>query len=310
MSSPDERAADNPGPTPPELDPIKRARTIFLEARDRFYEDAFGEAGELFLQSFAAYPSLEALYGAANSFERNGDILIALELYDRYFTYVDDHPTRPASAQRSYRALTRLVGRVDIEVAPGASFRTLKINGKPVAKAKLPARVLPGVVRVEFLGDETWQREQLDTEVLAGATAVFKFSGFRQPPKMPGPALPPGGNPDIKPDTPPRPRRSQVATNVFWAGLGMTAASGVALTTLGALTIRERNRFESELGMTPYPADHEANFQRYRQVTNVLIGVTSGLAAFTIVSGVIALSSRRRASQRNKVSLGPEGLHF
>ncbi len=282
-------------------DPIERARTTFNEAKARYIDAEFGEAGELFLKSFEIYPSLEALYGAANSFEQSGEILIALELYDRYFTYVDEHPTRPAAAQHSYRTLNRLVGRVDIEVAAGTKFEALQINGKPYSPEELPIRVLPGVVRVEFIGAESWQREALDTEVLAGATAVFKFTGFRRPAPKPEP-------PDVKPDEPDKPRTGQVAKGVFWAGVGMTAASAIAAATLGGLTMREKRLYEQELGMTPYPGDHEANFERYREVTNVLIGVTAGLTAFTIVSGVIALAARRRA--KPKVSWTPRGLRF
>ncbi|MGB1277811.1 MAG: tetratricopeptide repeat protein, partial [Nannocystaceae bacterium] len=301
VQTPDEAADDGAGeetPNPANAESIEQARAFFLRARKHFYADEFSQAGEFFLKSFAAHPSLEALFGAANSFDRNGEILLALDLYERYFTYVDNHPTRPAAAQRSYQSLVRRVARVDIKIKKNASFKELRVNGKLITKKEFPVRILPGVVQVEFIGEQAWQREQLDTSVTAGGTAVFRFNGFTRPDV--GPAIP-----QPIPDTRSRARGDgRLARSLFWAGAGMTAASGVVMGAFGGLTMREKSQFEAAAchgmctGPTEYPEDHENRFHRYREVTNVMIGVTAGFAVFTVVTGVIALSTKRRQAEQ------------
>jgi len=283
----------------PDAASIEQARAYFLRARKQFYADDFSQAGEYFLKSFAAHPSLEALFGAANSFERNGEILVAIDLYERYFTYVDNHPTRPTAAQRSYQSLLRRIARVDIKVEEDAAFEELRVNGKPISAKEIPVRVLPGVVQVEFIGQETWQREQLDTTVTAGGTAVFRFTGFTRP------SVNPQGTQPRIPDTQSRARGDgRLARSLFWAGVGMTATSGIIMGTFGGLTMREKLLFEAAAcgGMcttpTQYPQDHENRFHRFRVVTNVMIGVTASFAVFTVVTGVIALSAKRRQVEK------------
>ena len=80
-----------------------------------------------------------------------------------------------------------------------------------------------------------------------------------------------------------------------------TPDSSLVIGVLGGMTLRYRNEWLSlqcpdgvcEPG-SPSPEDARMNFERYKPATNVAIGATAGVAAVTLILGVVAYRRGQR----------------
>ncbi|MCA9693969.1 MAG: hypothetical protein R3A51_03255 [Nannocystaceae bacterium] len=284
------------------------ALQAFDEASAHYHAGRYRDAGFAFLRSFEAAPSIETLWAAANSFRLAGEVILAVTTYERYFQYVDDNERRVESSRKFYEALRDRVGSLTVHLGDGVSVSEIRVNGNRVALADFPVMLLAGPVTVEFVGGEPGQRRVNNTQVTGRVTTLVTFDGFG-PPAPAQVGGPPKGTTDQA--TPWRP--PPLVRPFFWTSLAVTTASGVALVVMGALTLREKAAFEDmNAAGAAYPADREANFFSFRQVTNVLVGVTAGLGVITIALGVVSFSNpRKRArSTQARVSLATGGLRL
>ncbi len=297
---------------------VEAALEAFREASKLFHEEDFKAAGDAFLRSFKILPSIDSLWAAANSYRLADEVVRAVEVYERYFQYVDDNRDRAEKARAEFDTLRARVGRLNVQIAKDAMVREILVNGEPVAREAFPRLVVAGPVEVEFLGLEEGQRSVSRVRIDGRSTIVVSFPGFGGSEEQ----APFGDTPGDPPDEPAS-RKRQAVKAAFWSGVGLTAAGAVTIGVLGGMTLHYRNEWQSLQcpdGVcspgSPSPEDAKQNFERYKPATNVAIGVTAGVAAVTLVLGVIAYRRGDRRAEsatrrsRLRVSAGGLGLRF
>lgn len=303
----------------------------FQKGRLQYNKGAYALAAEEFEQAFAAVAAEAALRNAALSHERAGDDVAAAIAARRYLELpACDTPGIDKALCSSHRdvlsaALERLLERVaelSLEIAEGVELREIRINNRVTAVEDFPILVARGRVDIEYSGGEPGQKRQRVIEVRAGEKQTIIVDSFDAPERIPDTRLPPSGKPRT---------RGQWVRPAFFAGIGLTAASGIALATTGALAIVHGNRFErqqqlhnenlpavDEMGnvddpMYPYPYDEARRADRYKYASNVLTGVTSALAAITVVLAIVTYTRPRntgtsRASTRTRLRYAGTGI--
>lgn len=284
----------------------------FQEGEFLFNRGQYIQAAAEFERAFATIPAEAALRNAVLSYERGGDRVSAALAARRYLALpsCDAEGIDPAKCSQQYdklaEQLERLMGQVGeltLKVAKGVVLSEISINNRKVAIADFPVLIAPGRIDVELVGASPGQRRQRFIDVRPGESQEINVGPFDEPdPGGPGPG-------------PRRPReRPKWLKPVFWSGLGITIASGAAMATMGALTLRERRLYHdntcdqnpaSPLPDCPMddgdhnPHGHEKRFGQYREVTNALVGVTAGLAMLTLIAGVVAFTGPQSKRKRN-----------
>jgi len=303
----------------------------FQAGQLQYYRGAYPLAAEQFEQAFAAVPAEAALRNVALSHERAGDDVAAAIAARRYLELpACDTPGIDKALCGAHRdelatKLERLLKRVAelrLEIAEGVELREIRINNRVTARADFPILVAAGRVDIELSGGEPGQKRQRVIEVRAGEKQTIIVDSFDAAPRISETRLPPTGKPRT---------RGQWVRPAFFAGIGLTAASGIALATTGALAIVHGNRFERQqqlfldnpppsdgMGgledpLYPYPAEEERRKDRYQDASNVLTGVTSALAAVTVVLAIVTYTRPRntgtsRASTRTRLRYAGTGI--
>jgi len=291
------------------------------EGRRLFGRKEFGRAAVEFERAYSAVPAADALYNVVVSYAEDGDEVAAAGAAQRYLALDpcndDADPIRCASRRDEVGAtFTDLRGRIvelGLDVSAGVTLREIRINGRIVAAKSFPIFVEPGTVEIELVGSEPGQRVVREPKLRPGEQYIVRATPFRAVVEGAGPRGPNG------PVVPlPRERNVKALKATFYAGVGLTAASAAVMGTFIGLTLREGNLYDDnrcpemvEPDTCFYPHSHEDKAKRYQIATNVLIGVTAGVAMITAIVGVFAFSKRRdrSANQRasTRVRLRPAG---
>lgn len=327
-------APQEPGTEPGTDELHQRMLAAFAEhftlGKAHFNRGAYALAAAEFELAFAAYAAEAGLRNVVVSLERVGDDVGAANAARRYLALpACDTPDIDQQMCASHRheieplleSLLERIAELRLEVAEGVTLREIRINGRLTALPDFPMLIAPGRVDIELQGETAAQRRQRVIEVRAGENKTILVDSFEAPVRVPDDRDPVVGGP-------PKPRGKWLRPT-FWTGVGLTAASGVALGTLGGLTLvsrrayrREVERFNDGLsdcmpdtmaGTDCYPHAEEDQFLRRQDATNILIGVTAGLATLTAIVGAVAFTrprgtGRSRASTRTRVTFDGTGI--
>lgn len=308
---------------------LQQAGLHYQEGQRLYANGRYAEAAVALELSYVAWPSSNALYGAALSYERAGKPVEAVRALERYLALPEcprDVPPeqRPidCTAQRPEAELLlaeqrRLVGELALSLGEGVKLREVKVDGRTVPLDDFPQLLLPGTVDVEVFGLRPEERRTRPAYITAGEVTTLYVAPF-EPEVITRPEVKPPVVDD--PGREVRLRRQLQAT--FFAGVGLTAVAGIATAVTGSLALYHRRRFDVEfcgslcverdengdpvldengdpmpLGSSEnnlYPGDHEAALAQYRPVANALLGVTIGLAVGTALVGTFAFRKRAR----------------
>lgn len=309
----------DPGAPPgPEATPEEQAEWWFGEGARLGEEGDFVGSARAFERSVSLLRTREGLYNRAVAYEYAKMPLEALAAWEDYVGEVGRRSDDAASVAPAMDALKAKIGRIDIRLARGHTPEKILLDGEPRTKQDFPVRVLPGAHDVVIVEKDGERREQgFDLE--PGSLVLVDFSR----PAQEGPASGPTFQPPRFGDDGQAERRRRATRALFYTSAGLTGAAGISLGVFGALTQREKRLFEEGLcgdqeecsGEDPeYPADHERRFADFKTTTNVLVGVTAGLAAVTLVLGIVSFTQaeRREKSDSARVRWGVGGLrmHF
>lgn len=308
---------------------VKAFADHFQQGRLQYNRGSYALAAAEFEQAFAAIPAEAALQNVVLSHERAGDHVAAAIAARRYLELpacdgsgvdVALCATHRTKLEESLERLLARVAELRLEVAQGVELREIRINGRLTAFEDFPVLVAAGRVDIELLGQRASQRRQRVIEVRPGEAQTVVVDGFEASPRTPdergptGGSAPTGGGKWLRP--------------AFWAGVGTTSASLVALATLGGLAIQADREFERQQAafnanrpefdpdaepIDEYPRDAERRFLTMRRAANVMIGVSAGLATLTLIVGVVALTRPRnvgttRATTRIRWQFDGAGL--
>lgn len=290
---------------------VRQFTKHFQAGRMQSNRGAYALAAAEFEKAFAAIPAEAALRNAVATHESAGDLVEAATAAKRYLELpacgtpgVDEALccSHRAEVEGYRQRLAAQLGSLRVVIAKGVSLREIRVNGRERALVDFPIWVVPGSIDIELVGSKA-QRRQRVIEVRAGEEQEIRVDPFDAPAVGPDPRNnQPTGDRD----------RGRWRRPLFYAGVGLTAASGVALVTVGSLALVAKRDFErqqqlfldnrpavDEFGNVaepeyPFPHEERDRHRRFRAATNVLVGVTSGLAVVTTIIGIAAF--RRRPS--------------
>ncbi len=287
----------------------KQAALASFEAARRLFlaEDFVGAAAE-FRRSFEAFPSLEALLASARAYEQAGETFAAIDAYEEYAEFEDEDAERYASALERLRQLRAQVGELVLRIEDPSQIVGLTMDGEEVAFGDFPMRVMPGEVTLEIRFAEVEKPRVITSRVRMGETTVLEISP--RPPIVTQPPPPQRTKPEppVEVEPPPSLRGLRVA---FWGGVGLSAAAGVAVATLGGLTLRQRQiyyeaRCPSEVCEegAVYPFAEEARFGELRRATNIALGAGIGVAVVTLAVGGVLKRRQAKSRRAAQIDLG------
>lgn len=306
-------------PPPDDAPPEVRAEYWFGQG------ERLGEAGDFVGAAKAFERSVEilrtgaGLYNRAVAYEYASMFLEAHAAYDDYRKFVDPRSAEAKAAAEAMGRLRSKVGTIDLDFARDHVPKQIFVDGDSRDRDAFPLLVAPGeheVVVVERNGEQTRRSHTLEP----GAVWTVDFARTAQAPEPgnPGPTFkPPPAFDELE-----RERRRRIVRSLFYTSAGLTAAAGVTLGVFAGMTLREAKAFQQaqcgtrpeclEAGDPDYPSDHENRFVNYKATTNVMVGVTAGLAGVTLVLGIVGFSrSKANAGESSaRVRLEPAGLRM
>jgi hypothetical protein len=308
---------------------VQVAERHYVDGMVAFNRGRYGEAAAQFERSYAAISAARTLYSIGLSLERAGRTIAAIEAYERYLALPDC--TDPGAdtlrcaeqrkeVARSVDKLRSFVGELQLDLSPNVKLREIRVAGRVVPLEDFPLLLMPGPTEVELYGLEPEDHRVRLPRITAGEVYVLRVTPFvRVPPPRLEPDKPPV--PDLSPrELEAQRRRTAMMKRGFWAGVGVTLASGATTGMVAGFTRREKGLYERDKCVNPcpddpthpdwrpYPLERNKRFHALRTTTNVMIGVTAAFGLATVVVGALAFSRRDRSAQRANVQLTGNGL--
>ena len=270
-------------PTPAQ---VRVAAEAFDLGRQSSKDGRYTEAAEQFERADSNAPSSTALELAIRARDKAGDLdragtlaALALLLYPDDENIAKIAPDVVSRAGATTFELTVTCAE-PCEIADGQQI----VHGNAARQRTL--FLAPGThqLRAGFGAGKT---ESKSIDAVAGGSGTLDFSGPKAEPETPEVAPPPEPKEDQPPPAEEEPKRSGLPPTVVWIGVGATAVSGGVAIWSGIDTVNNpgADKVKAEC------AKGDTNCELYKQGrskqtrTNVLIGVTGGLA---VATGLIA----------------------
>lgn len=266
------------------------AEEAFARGEAAFTRGDFATAAKSFEAAYAKDPHPICSFNAARSWERANEPARAANLYRRFLQEAPEDTPNRDRATASLGELARSLGRIEL-VAPGA--RDLEIDG--VGASDRVIFVAPGSHLATAAFDGARASRQIAIEPGQTLTVVLQRPAIEPPPKRIEPAP--------KPLPRPEPRWKGLSPWVFVGLAGATVVAGGLLIGSGVETVLAYDKYEALSDADKRATYDQGKFQQ--DMTNVLIGVTSGLAAVTAAVGVFAIDW----GHGTLVGVGPREVH-
>jgi tetratricopeptide (TPR) repeat protein len=270
-----------------ELD--ERARAAFSAGR-------YAEAAREFAAAHASSPHAKTAYNAALSWERAGDLTLAIDFYAKALALGGalDEPRQRAARQR-IAALAKQLGRLDVMRPAGGFVTVAHLKREPLPATfylwpgshELVIETRDGQTTREFVRVEQGQALRLLVDVPAGEKTAAQ-----------------GPSSDRKAARPQAASRETLPT-LGWVFIGAGAACASTAIVVGLSAVSARDDFDAS-----GRSDAEA---RDRAVTlRTWTNVAWGAAAATATTGVVLLLSARGGPGRasSNLELGPASLRY
>lgn len=266
----------------PAAEPSAQDRQAAADAFDRgtraFLARDYPRAGQWFETAYRMAPAAVALIGAVRAHERGGNERRAATLALRLEAVHGDDADAARQAQQTLRAHASTLVRVDV-VCEGEC--TVELDGTLMEHPSFfVAPSTEHVVRATFSAGSA---EQPIAAAAGGETRELRFEA--PPPPEPvavvDPAPEPIAAPDARDRVPVQGGGGGISPAFAITGLVLTAIGGGVLVWSGIDTMDGVPAYE----LDPTPA-RLADGQERELRTNVLIGVTAGLAAVTVLLAI------------------------
>jgi hypothetical protein len=275
----------------------KAAQRAFAAGQRAFKQRDFKHAAESFEAAYKSAPHPDALWNAARSWFRAGEKPRAANLYAQYLEEAPPNAPDRNSAIDALRELSPQLARLEIHAT---DVEDIQVDNQPLTRPSL--YVTPGTHLIQGRhGDQVVKKSQ---EVAPGAIVSIALA----PPNRPEPANPPPSRPSPSPAPPPPspalPRSHGLSPLVLPLGGGLTAGAAGVLIWSGLDTLHQKKVFDANKTQDNLDAGRTKQLR-----TNVMIGVTAGLGALTVVTGLFFVDWRRGERETKKtmveVGLGP-----
>jgi hypothetical protein len=267
---------------------LKAAAKLFSEGQRSYREGDYRHAAEAFESAYKKAPRLPPLYNAARAWQKGGEIVRAANLYASYLRKAPPSAPDRNNATSALRDLETRVSKLEVHAG---DFTDLKLDGAPVdvedqSAASLVIYVTPGAHVVE--GTHAGKTAQEKPNATAGTSmSVVLLVPKDEPPPAP-----------VVQEKP----RGGWSPLVVAIGGGVTAVSAGFLIWSGVDTLGQRSTFDAN----PTQANLDAGKSDQTR-TNVLLGVTLGLAVLTGVAAIFLVDWKPHKTEHARVFFGPTG---
>lgn len=252
-----------------------RAAVEFAEGQRAYAAGDFRHAGDAFEKAYHDKPHYAPLFNAARAWQRAGELARAANLYSRY---LDEAPVQARDRDTATTALRDLALRLGkFEIHPARGVGSLAVDGVVLEAGQLGLYVNPGEHLITGKSGQTEARQT--STARAGEVASVALDVLA--PAAPTVVLAPIGDETQPIVAPPNPANG-VPKVVVYAGGALTIL-GVAMTVWsGTDTNKQKAKFDAS------PTQDNLDSGRSKEArTNVLVGVTAGVAVLTGVAAIV-----------------------
>lgn len=293
----------------------KAAQTSFQEAQKAFRAGDYRHAAEKFDEAYKRAPHHAPLWNAGRAWHRAGELPRAANIYAKYLREAPPNAPDRNHATAALKEVQAKLGRIDVH-ATGVG--EVKVDGEPFEGEGV--YVVPGAHVVEGLTtSEPREPVRFPQSVAAGQTVSVALVPPAPPPPQPATPTPvavvvpvsalPTGSGATTTMTTPSSSSSGISPWFFVAGTVLTLAAGGVTVWSGLDVSSKKDAYlAGEQTQAKYDAGKSAELR-----TNVLIGVTGGLALLTGVTGLFLVDWKGGGSgNKDRVSakVGPGQLLF
>ncbi|HEX7664116.1 MAG TPA: tetratricopeptide repeat protein, partial [Polyangiaceae bacterium] len=281
--------ADATGQTPNATTPgatsgdPKAAGAAFMEGQRAYKKGDYRHAADSFEKAYQLYPKLPALWNAARAWQDAGELTRAANLYSKYLSLA---PPSAPDRDRAIKALNQLnekLARADVHAR---DFQNVQLDGAAIEGLEnapdhtLVVYVNPGEHVVTGTKDGTSAKNTASIAPGAIVSMVLSLDEKAPPP-------PPPPTPVVVDD-----RFHGLPPWVLLIGGGLTAVSlGVTIWS-GLDTNSARSDFDAS------PTQQKLDDGRGKETrTNVLIGVTAGVAVLTGVTAAFLVDWKGKGKE-------------
>jgi hypothetical protein len=282
----------------------KAAQASFQEAQKAFKAGDFRHAAEKFDEAYKRAPHHAPLWNAGRAWHRAGELTRAANIYAKYLR---EAPPKAPDRNRAIVALKEVqakLGRIDVHAT---DVGEVTVDGEPFEGEGV--YVIPGAHVVEGrTTNDAHESVRIPQSVAAGATVSVALV----PPTPPPPVVPPAAPvavlvpASIAAQAPPPAAKSSsgVSPVFFVAGTVLTlAAGGVTVWSGLDVSSRKKEYLAGEQTQASYDAGRSAELR-----TNILLGVSGGLALLTAVTGLFLVDWKGNGQDRVSARAGPVQL--
>ena len=264
-----------------------KAAEYFAKGSGLFESGDFARAAGSFLLAYDLAPHPMVLANIAMSYDKAGNIVKAIEFYEKYVVNIKKKKERKKIKKR-LKELSSMVGELSVE-CPSASCR-IEIDKVNRGEAPVLIVVEIGLHRVEAFDGKN-KIAAVDARVVAGEVSRVELFQREIIPEEKEEEEEPVEEPvEEVPVEPPPVLEEEGATlgAGFWISAGATVAAGAATVVFGVRALNAKEDFDATNGTD---VDLKEQGERDQLISNIMIGVTSGAAACAIAFLIYDLSS-------------------
>lgn len=260
----------------------------------------FRSAAERYESAFKESPNPKWLLSAASAWMREGEAARAANAYARYLRVAPERAPQRAAAKKELAALAPKLGRLQI-LATGASLVVVDgVEWDPASAVLVYVPVGPHLVEARFPDESV----TASPSARAGAVEPVTLARSESPVEKAVATVEAPPPPPEAPKPPPEPRRKPLPPLVVYIAGGLTLVAAGATLLSGLDVQRQRETFDKDRSQQNLDLGKDKQMR-----TNVLIGVTGAVLAFTALAAVWLVDwSGPRANA--KVGAGLGSLHF
>ncbi len=251
-----------------------KAGEYFARGERLFDSGDYARAAGSFLLAYDLAPHPMVLANIAMSYDKAGNIVKAIEFYEKYVVKIKKKKERRKIKKR-LREMSSMVGELSVE-CPSASCR---IEVDKVDRGEAPVLIVVeiGLHRVEAFDGKN-KIAAVDARVVAGE--VSRVELFQREVIPEEKEEEPVEGPMEEVPAEPVPEEEGVTLGAgFWISAGATVAAGAVTVVFGVRAMKAKEDFDATGGTDE---DLRDQGERDQLITNVMIGVTSAAAACAI----------------------------
>lgn len=256
----------------------KLAAKDFAEGDRAFREGDYRGAAQAYERAYHRLPHHSALWNAARSWHRAGELAKAANLYAQYLREAPPNARDRNNAQKALNELSNKLARLEIHAS---DVTDVKVDGNPITASSV--FVTPGehVVEGQTEGGAAVRQPQT---VQAGDVVSVALV-----PPPPAPAPPPAAE-ATPPSAPARGAHGWSPIVVYFEGAVTLALTGITIWS-GLDTLQQKDAFDRN------PTQDNLDVGKQKETrTNLLIGASAAAGAITALTAIFLVDWHRGAA--------------